>query len=173
MKTRRTHSVFTSVILCTTLLGGCAQEQAPPKPQEFTRDTTCALDGMLLADYPGPKGQIRYADGTSEYFCDPMEMISILLRPEQSRQVAAAYTQDMGQTDWKAPRGHWIEAKQAVYVSGSNLHGAMGPTLAAFARPSDAEAFAHRHGGRVLRFEQILPATVSLDGGVIDDERSH
>ncbi len=30
-------------------------------PTEIDPQTTCSLDGMLLADYPGPKAQIRYA----------------------------------------------------------------------------------------------------------------
>ena len=53
-------------------------------PLDFDRGTSCALDGMLLADYPGPKAQIFYAgQNTPDYFCDTVEMFHIYLTPEQ------------------------------------------------------------------------------------------
>lgn len=165
---------FRSIVLALAVLGlaaACAREQAPPAPQETTAGTTCALDGMLLNDYPGPKAQIHYNDGGTEFFCDTVEMFSILLRPESQRRVLAVYTQDMGQADWRAPRGHWIDARTAYYVQGSRLKGSMGPTFAAFARREDAEAFAGKNGGRVLRFDQVTPEMADLRGGAAHDER--
>jgi len=40
-------------------------------------------------------------------------------------------------------------------VAGHRLPGAMGPTLASFARRAEAEAFARAHGGRVLAYDEI------------------
>ncbi len=153
------------------LFAGCGEERQPAQPQEITRQTACSLDGMILADYPGPKGQIVYARGDPDFFCDTMELVSILLRPEQVKPVAGAFTQDMAAADWAQPKGHWIDAKTAWYVLGGDLEGSMGPTLATFARADDAQAFARKHGGRVLRFDEITPAMVQLDGGVLKDER--
>lgn len=147
------------------LAGGCSTGAPPPAAMEPAANEACALDGMLLADYPGPKAQIHYASGPPEFYCDTVEMLSLLLRPEEQRPVRAAYTQDMGRADWREPRGHWIDARSAWYVRGSRLQGSMGPTLAAFARAADAEAFAHEHGGQVLRFEQITADMVDLRGG--------
>jgi copper chaperone NosL len=152
-------------------LAGCGEEQRPVQPQEITRTTACSLDGMILADYPGPKGQIHYDRGEPDFFCDTMELMSIHLQPEQKKRVVAVFTQDMAKTDWKSPQGHWIDAKTAWFVQGSRMRGSMGPTLATFARVEDAEAFARQHGGRVLRFEQITLEMVRLDGGVLKDER--
>ncbi len=144
--------------------------QAPVAPAEVTRDTVCSLDGMLLADYPGPKAQIHYDQGPPDFFCDTVEMFSIYLHPEQKRRVRALFVQDMAKTEWNNPSGHWIDAKTALYVIGSDMRGSMGPTLASFSREEDAKAFAAKHGGRVLRFDEVKPDMVTLDGGVIRDK---
>ena len=92
-----------ALLLTASLLAACSQTaNAPVAPKEIAQDSYCALDGMLLADYPGPKAQIHY-DGTPEpdFFCDTMEMFSLLLKPEQARKVAAAYVQAMDQTTWE------------------------------------------------------------------------
>lgn len=149
--------------------GACTREAAEPtRPQESQAGTLCALDGMALHDYPGPKAQIRYADGEVEFFCDTVEMFAIVLRPERRRRSVGIYTQDMGRADWKAPRGAWIDATRAWYVRGSRLHGSMGPTLAAFARQEQAAAFVGRYGGEVLAFAQVTPAMADLRGGADD-----
>lgn len=139
---------------------------------EIDDGTSCALDGMLLADYPGPKAQIHY-DGVAQpdWFCDTVEMFSIYLNPEQARRVAALYVQDMGKADWDEPRGNWIDAKTAIYVYGSKRRGSMGPTIVSFSTEADATAFVGSWGGKVLRFADISPDMVALDGGALHDQR--
>jgi copper chaperone NosL len=156
---------------CAISLVACSDRAATTGPQEAAQDTICTLDGMILADFPGPKGQIQYEQGPPDFFCDTMEMVSIFLRPEQTRRVVAIYTQDMGRAKWEEPRGHWIDARAAFYVHGSSRHGSMGPTLGSFARAEDAQAFAARYGGKVLRFDEITLDMVALDGGVLRDEQ--
>jgi copper chaperone NosL len=151
-------------------LYGCAEPTAPTAPAEIADDTACALDGMLLRDYPGPKAQIHYGEAPPEFFCDTVEMFAMVLNPEQARRVEAVYTQDMGRADWNNPRGNWIDAKTAFYVEGSSLKGSMGPTFAAFARQADAEAFARKNGGRVLKFSDVTPQMADLRGGASRDE---
>lgn len=156
--------------LLLAVLAACGgQQQTAALPIDISKDTACSLDGMLLADYPGPKAQIHYEQGGPDFFCDTMEMFSIYLRPEQSRRVKALYVQDMGQADWAHPEGHWIDARGAFYVHGSRKRGSMGPTLASFAREEDARAFATREGGKVLRFAEVKPDMVVLDGGAQHD----
>ncbi|MFC5770731.1 nitrous oxide reductase accessory protein NosL [Thauera sinica] len=139
---------------------------------EIDASTSCALDGMVLADYPGPKAQIHY-DGQvqPEFFCDTVEMFSIYLNPEQARRVVALYVQDMGKADWDNPKGHWIDARRAVYVQGSKRHGSMGPTIASFGSEADAKTFIETYGGTLLRFEDVKPGMVALDGGALHDQR--
>lgn len=166
---------FTALTLCILLSmggGGCTQTSQPTlAPVEITQDTSCALDGMLLSDFPGPKAQIHYSQGPMDFFCDTTEMFSIFLRPEQQKRVRALYVQDMGAADWHEPRGHWIDARQAVYVQGSKLRGAMGPTLVSFADIDKAQAFMAEQGGKLYRFDEITPDMVVLDGGALHDQR--
>lgn len=160
--------VLAGIIL---VLLGCGGEAPQPQPAKVTQNTTCSLDGMLLADYPGPKAQIHYAQGVADFFCDTMEMFSLYLKPEQQKRITAVYAQDMGKADWNRPEGHWIDAKSAFYVLGSKRTGSMGPTLASFSREEDARSFAQRYGGKVLRFGEITLDMVALDGGALRDER--
>ncbi|MBA3057356.1 MAG: nitrous oxide reductase accessory protein NosL [Gammaproteobacteria bacterium] len=141
-------------------------------PLEIDAATSCELDGMLLADYPGPKAQIFYAGQAAPvFFCDTVELFNTLLRPEQVRKVVAVYVQDMGQASWEQPRGHWIDAKTALYVLGSKRHGSMGPTIASFAQAPDAEKFIAQYGGKLLRHEDVKPEMVDLSGGALHDTR--
>ena len=159
----------------TTLLAACGEKagEAPPlAPVEIDRATSCELDGMLLADYPGPKAQIHYAgQDKPAFFCDTVELFNTLLAGEQVRAVRAVYVQNMGQADWNEPKGHWIDAKAAVYVLGSKRHGSMGPTIASFAQQADATKFAGEYGGKVLRFADIQRDMVDLSGGALHDTR--
>ncbi len=161
---------LTLPLLFVAVLAACNKPAEPVMPQEITAGTSCTLDGMTLADFPGPKGQIQYVKGNPDYFCDTMEMFSIYLQPEQKKRIAGIFTQDMAKTDWKKPQGNWIDAKQAFYILGSKKTGSMGPTLAAFARQQDAEKFAQEFGGKVLSFDQVTPDMVDLTGGVVHDE---
>jgi copper chaperone NosL len=154
------------------LFAACREAPGTPaRPAEVTAGTACSLDGMLLADYPGPKAQIHYASGTPDFFCDTVEMFSIYLQPEQQKRVAAIYVQDIGATDWDTPAGHWIDARTATYVHGSRKRGSMGPTIASFAREADARSFATANGGRLLRFDEVTADLVALDGGALRDSR--
>jgi copper chaperone NosL len=154
------------------VLSGCGRSDAATvHALEPGPETPCSLDGMILADYPGPKAQIVYERGDPDFFCDTVEMFSIFLKPEQQRAVRGVFVQDMAQADWSRPTGHWIDAKAAFYVAGSKARGSMGPTIASFAREQDARAFAGREGGRVYRFEQVTPEMAVLDGGVLKDHK--
>ena len=139
-------------------------------PLEIEQGTSCSLDGMLLADYPGPKAQIHYAgQAEPDFFCDTVEMFHMVLDPEQLRAVRGIFVQDMGKADWDAPHDHWIDAKNAFYVYGSRRDGSMGPTIASFALQADATKFATEYGGKVYHSADITPGMVILDGGVLHD----
>ena len=175
--TRRRALGFAALAALSTagLLSGCgdkAAEQTSLAPVEIDRSTSCELDGMLLADYPGPKAQIHYAgQDKPSFFCDTVELFNTLLAGEQVRPIRAVYVQNMGQAQWEEPKGHWIDAKSAIYVLGSKRHGSMGPTIASFAQEAGATKFAGEHGGKVLRFGDIKLDMVDLSGGALHDTR--
>lgn len=157
-------------IALLALLAGCNPGEQAVAPIEPTQGTTCSLDGMTLLDFPGPKAQIQYSTGAPDFFCSTTEMFSIYLQPEQKKRITGIFTQDMGKTHWENPRGNWFNAKKGFYVLGSKKPGAMGPTLGAFARKEDAEAFAKQQGGKVLPFDQVTIEMVSMSGSVLHDE---
>ncbi|AMN47783.1 NosL [Steroidobacter denitrificans] len=164
------HALLVLILAVSSLLAACGNgSQADRGPVTITADSYCSLDGMALADYPGPKAQIHYAQGEPDLFCDTVEMFSIYLQPERQRPIVAMYVHDMARNDWDHPTGDWIDARTAYYVAGSRRRGSMGPTFASFARQSDAAAFAAREGGKVLAFDEITPEQVILDGGVLKD----
>lgn len=172
-----TLAAFATLAAAGTLgaLAGCSESaggKAGPAPVDFGQATACELDGMLLADYPGPKAQVFYQDAKApEFFCDTVELFAMLLRPEQVRAVAAVYVQDMAEADWEQPRGHWTDARSAWYVRGSKRMGSMGPTLASFAREADARKFAAQYGGTALGFAEVKPEMADLRGGATSDGR--
>lgn len=155
-------------------LAGCGQAESRTvlAPVEIDPATTCDLDGMLLADYPGPKAQIHYAGSAAPvFFCDTVEMFATVLTPEQVKPIRAVFVQDMGQADWEQPRGHWFDAKAGFYVVGSKRRGSMGPTIASFALRADATRFAGEFGGQVLAFAEVKPNMADLAGGAVHDTK--
>ncbi|OWW21452.1 nitrous oxide reductase accessory protein NosL [Noviherbaspirillum denitrificans] len=162
------------LIALVALLAACGKEAAQLAAVEPDQGTACALDGMVLKDYPGPKAQIHYKEGAPEFFCDLVELFSMVLAPEQKRPVAGIFVQDMGKTDWAQPSGHWVDAKLAYYVVGSKKTGSMGPTFGSFSSLPDAEAFVAREGGTVKRFEQMTLDMVSQPGkGAAHEDKMH
>lgn len=169
--TRRSFLIST---LASAALLGCGQTTSNKSitPVEIDPHSTCDLDGMLLADYPGPKAQIFYAgQDTPTFFCDTVEMFHTVLAPEQVKAINAIYVQDMGKADWEQPRGNWFDAKTGFYVLGSKKHGSMGPTIASFAIEADARKFVGESGGKLLRYAEIKPEMVDLSGGALHDSR--
>ncbi|WP_432381944.1 nitrous oxide reductase accessory protein NosL [Duganella sp. P38] len=154
-----------SALAAALLLAACTHPAATLPAINASDDAACALDGMLLRDFPGPKAQVRLTDGKTEYFCDVMELLSEMLAPEQRRAISAFYVQDMGKADWRQPRGHWLAARDALYVFGSDAQGSMGAAIAPFSQQADADAFVQKHGGKVLRFEQIKPDMLNSSRG--------
>ena len=151
------------------VLGACDKEgekATSVAPVEISQDTACELDGMLLVDYPGPKGQIHFADTPEPaFYCDTMEVLNTLMHPEEVRKITAVYVQDMGKADWDHPEGHWIDARTAIYVEGSSRQGSMGPTFGSFSNEEDAKAFIAKYGGKLLHMKDITPEMVDLRGG--------
>lgn len=151
---------------------GQAESRTAIAPVGIDAASTCDLDGMLLADYPGPKAQIHYA-GTAApvFFCDTVEMFAAVLSPEQVKPIRAVFVQDMGKADWEQPRGHWFDAKTGFYVVGSKRRGSMGPTIASFAADEDARKFVVEFGGKMLRYAEVKPDMADLAGGAVHDAK--
>ncbi|HWI80465.1 nitrous oxide reductase accessory protein NosL [Ramlibacter sp.] len=174
MTPHRRHLLLALCAAPLAALVGCTNAESGTvlRPAEIDPATTCDLDGMLLADYGGPKAQIHYAGQAAPvFFCDTVEMFAQLLRPEQVRPVRAVFVQDMARADWDQPRGHWFDARTGFYVIGSKRRGSMGPTFASFAQEAEARKFAAQYGGKVLPFAEVTPQLADLSGGASHDTR--
>jgi len=168
-----TRRQFIIVVGGVSLLGltGCGGEEEASvacAPEPIADGDECAVCGMFIAGFPGPKAQACLRDGRLLKFCSTSDLFVWLLQPDSLPQLRQAYVHDMGQTAWEAPADDaYIAADAAVYVTEQPLMGAMGPTIAAFGDAADAEAFMAEHGGRQLAFEEVDVATLN------DLARSH
>ncbi|MEC9483889.1 MAG: nitrous oxide reductase accessory protein NosL [Halomonas sp.] len=148
----------TLALLLGLLLAACsepAEQSRPLAPVAFHDSDECHVCGMIIGEFPGPKGQAVGADSVRK-FCSTAEMFGWWLQPENQRLDVTLYVHDMGRSDWNRPDdAHLIDAREAFYVLSPALKGAMGAVLASFADERPAQALAAEQGGQVLRFEQI------------------
>jgi copper chaperone NosL len=154
------------VLLCALLLAACGESEQQAQalgPVAFHPSDECHVCGMVIADFPGPKGQAVEKGGVKK-FCSTAEMIGWWLQPENRHLTATLYVHDMGRSVWDQPDDdHLIDASSAYYVAGTQLKGAMGVVLASFADEQAARKLAAIQGGRVLRFEEIDQAVLQMD----------
>ena len=175
---------FILVALAAAFLAACDAEPeavAPVAPVEVTADATGHYCGMLLVDHEGPKGQIHLA-GSNEplWFSSVRDTIAFTRLPEESKDIAAIYVNDMGAAqDWAQPEpGTWTEARDAWFVIKSSRRGGMGaPEAVPFSDEAAAEAFRSAHGGKLVRFDDIpedyVLGPVELDEQPETPEVSH
>ncbi|MFC1747639.1 nitrous oxide reductase accessory protein NosL [Pseudomonadota bacterium] len=155
---RRPIATALFALITFALVSGCsenADDSATSEPVNLTREAFCLLDGMILLDHPGPKGQVVLKNGERHYFCDTKGLFSVLHDPNYKNKIDQAFVQDFGKRKWDSYKDRWIEANLAFFVMDSRRIGAMGPTLASFGGRTDAEAFANEFGGVVLTYAEF------------------
>lgn len=162
MKRLFKHSTQTLLAMLLGLgLMACAEpekEQKSLDPVAFHATDECHVCGMIITDFPGPKGEA--VDGASvKKFCSAAEMLGWWLQPENRIGAARLYVHDMGRGEWLKPDdSHLIDATKAFYVvdlGDSGLKGAMGAVIASFGDQQAAKKLAAIHGARVLRFGEM------------------
>ncbi len=158
-----------AVLFAGLLLAAC--DKAPESsfsdaPVAFHPNDECHVCGMVISEFPGPKGQVVERDGVKK-FCSTAEMLGWWLQPENHHDTARLYVHDMGRSHWDSPDDtHLIDARTAFYVLGTGLKGAMGVVLASFADETKAQKVAADTGGRVLRFAEIDLALLQQPAGM-------
>ncbi len=161
---KKVLSILLVSILFTSLLACTDNKQQAMLKQAVAIESAdeCHLCGMMIKEFAGPKGEL-YKKGSDKVqkFCSTRDLFSYYLDPENKRNVAQLFVHDMSKAPWDSPDdSYFIDAKKAWYVAGSEKTGAMGETLASFAKKEDALAFAEQFGGKVLSFEQITIDTL-------------
>lgn len=149
-----------SVLLLGFLLVACEKSQPVEMPpaQTLTRDANGYYCLMTVLNHDGPKGQIILSDKPQAlWFTSVRDTISFTLSPEEPKNIAAIYVNDMTDSNWDNPGvDNWIDARKAWYVLGSDRQGGMGAAEAVpFATKEKAELFAGQQGGAVYAFASI------------------
>ena len=148
-----------SLLLFAVLLVAC--EKAPPveipPAQTLTREANGHYCLMTVVYHNGPKGHIILDDKKVYWFTSIRDTISFTLSPEEPKNIAAIYVNDMNDANWDNPGlDNWIDARKAWYVLGSNKVGGMGYAEAVpFSLKEKAELFVTKHGGEIHTFDSI------------------
>lgn len=165
---RRGFVGIIAAVSAACLLDACGPtDNSARKPAvPIEKGDTCAVCGMYIIPYPGPRAEaylagvakpLKFGGGLRDFF-------AYVTREDVARRLEALYVQDTAQIDWAHPSNaanSFIDARNAYYVAWQPLPGEMGPAFASFAKRSDAKAFIAAHGGALLHFDQITPALVS------------
>jgi copper chaperone NosL len=156
----RVRAVIALVMLAAPLLAACKEDTAPrPPPVELTRDDNGYFCHMIIIDHPGPKAQIHIGGRERPlFFPAVVDAVGYLMLPGESKAIRAIYVNDMGKAhNWKAPEpGTWIDANTAYFVIDSKIVSGMGHKEAVpFGTKLEADGFAGKNGGRVVRLGEI------------------
>lgn len=167
------------VLVGLLVLAACKQDRADtPDPVELTAEAVGHFCQMDLLEHPGPKAQV-HLDGLPVplFFSQVRDALAYARMPEQSHAIRVIYVNDLGVApSWEEMGSdNWIAAETAYYVLGSARAGGMGaPETVPFSSRAEAEGFAAREGGEVLRLAEIpdaaLLAPVAGTGGAAPDD---
>ena len=158
---RAARALLAAALLAMVAGVGCDGDETPeakPSPVEPTREASGHYCGMILLDHSGPKAQVHLPDEPEPvWFSSVRDAIAFTMLPEEPRNIAAMYVNDMGVAQWDAPApGTWIDAHAAWYVIGSDRMGGMGvPEAVPFAARADAERFVTDHGGQIVALTEV------------------
>lgn len=160
LKLKQTGLNWLLALAAAVLLTACSDEpkkEINTDPVAFHSGDECHVCGMLITEWPGSKGQsINTQNGETHKFCSTVDMFSWLLQPENKTLQAKIYVHDMAKTHWDQPDDeHLMDAREAWYVVGSGLMGAMGPSIATYSDRAAADKLAEETGGRVLAYGEI------------------
>lgn len=149
-----------SLLLFIFLVAACEKTQllevAPA--QTLTREANGYYCLMTVINHSGPKGQIILSDKKQAlWFTSVRDTIAFTLSPEEPKNIAAIYVNDMSDANWDNPgEDNWIDAREAWYVLGSKRSGGMGSAEAVpFSTKEQAELFSSNQGGNVYAFAEI------------------
>jgi nitrous oxide reductase accessory protein NosL len=164
MKTWRNYLgyvLFPLLLLAESAFAPAADDLMPQRIGEKQR---CPVCSMYPALYPKWHAQILFKDGSMVAFDSPADLLN--------------FVHDMGKYDRKHTRkdisriyvsnylkGEWIDARKALFLTGSSIRGPMGPDFPAFSDRKEAQGAMAQAGGRLATFDQILSETAKDNHG--------
>jgi len=146
--------LLTALLLSLTLLYSVALA-APPAPSAKDK---CPVCGMFVSKYPDWVVSVTFTDSTALYFDGAKDFFTYYLNMQKytpaKKQASIASVTVNDYYTLKA-----TDARQAYFVSGSDVYGPMGKELVPFGKAADAQAFFKDHKGKkILRFNEVSPA---------------
>ncbi len=156
-------------ILLLSSLSACEKNVpvAMPDAQTLTREANGYYCLMTVVYHKGPKGQIILTDNKVLWFTSVRDTIAFTLSPEEPKNIAAIYVNDMTGANWDNPgEDNWVDAKKAWYVLGSNKVGGMdAPETVPFGSEKGAQDFVAKNGGTVYTYNKIPAEYITGDTG--------
>ena len=142
--------VVTTICAFLMGVGGNLPAADPRLPTDQDR---CGVCGMFVSKHPNWVAVVIFSNGSEVFFDGPKDLFRYILNLEkftdQNLEISEVYVTDYYSTAL-------IDAKDAFFVSGSDVMGPMGPELVPIAKESHARTFAIDHGGQaILRFGEI------------------
>ncbi|MER2539269.1 MAG: nitrous oxide reductase accessory protein NosL [Azonexus sp.] len=149
--------------LCLAFWASFAIAQNVPKPG--AKDL-CPVCGMLVSKYPNWVAVVTWKDGHAHFFDGAKDMFKFLhdlpkFAPGHKKEdIAAIYVTDF----YNLER---MDARKALFVTGSDVLGPMGHEFVPLANKADADDFLKDHKGKkIIAFDKVTPEMpVALDAG--------
>ena len=151
--------MYKYIAVVVLILTAC--EKSPPVEMPDAHKLTREANGyyclMTVVYHNGPKGQIILSDDKVLWFTSVRDTIAFTVSPEEPKNIAAIYVNDMTNAEWNNPgEDNWINAKTAWYVLGSDRVGGMdAPEAVPFKSEASAKLFAKNEKGSVHSFDSI------------------
>lgn len=152
------YAHFLLVALIGVLVWGAVGTVLAADPRPPTAKDRCGVCGMFVAKYPNWVATVVFADRSQVFFDGPKDLFRYLINLEdyraENREISEVFVTDYYSTVL-------IDAKEAFFVSGSDVMGPMGPELVPHAKEAHAKTFVADHGGELIsRFEEITPEKI-------------
>ena len=123
------------------------------KPLSVPEKSRCPVCGMFTAKYPKWVAIIEEENGHKYYFDGVKDMMKFYFNPVKFHKEKKPIKKILV-SDYYTLGG--VLAKEAYYVTGSNIYGPMGEELIPFKSKADAENFMlEHHGKKILTFDMI------------------
>lgn len=130
-----------------------AQSVDLPDGSKLDLSISCPVCGMKVATSSQGPAAVVFNDGKVVGFDGTGDFFRYLLDPAKygfvSGNIKHLYVTEHGTKKF-------LDAKNAFYVTGSDVIGGMGPEVVAFSKKEDAEKFkSDHHGGKVVGYSEV------------------
>lgn len=160
MKKQKKNKLIILIIITTIIITffiAIKKKQKEITPITIESKHSCALDGMILNFYIGPKAQIIWKNGEVSFYCEAREVFYEWLDPITRKKIAKIFVENFDKSVWNAVIKYpWIEIQQAIFVIDNTKHeGAMFLSYVPFATIECAKKFQEENEGIILKEKEI------------------